>query len=90
MQGGVTIDLSDLKQITVHQKENVVSLGSGLRWQNVYDALAPYQLAVSGARWGHVGTGLLLGGTMSFLLVISNRFNLCFQVVSLSSRELIA
>jgi hypothetical protein len=48
----------------------VVSLGSGLRWQDVYDALAPYQLAVSGGRWGHVGTGLLLGGITSPILLI--------------------
>jgi FAD binding domain len=67
MQGGVTIDLSDLNQITVYQQNSVVSLGPGLRWQNVYDALEPYQLAVLGGRWGNVGVGGLLTGGMNNL-----------------------
>ena len=62
-EGGVTIDLSDLRSIKVYQRDKVVSVGTGNRWQNVYDALEPAKLAVSGGRWGNVGVGgLLLGG----------------------------
>jgi FAD/FMN-containing dehydrogenase len=66
MERGVTIDLSDLNKITVNERDNIVTIGPGNSWQNVYDALEPFQLAVSGGRWGSVGVGgLLTGGIRS-------------------------
>lgn len=64
--GGVTIDLSSLNKMSIYEKDNVISVAPGLRWQNVYDALEPHNLAVSGGRWGNVGVGGLLLGGKSF------------------------
>jgi hypothetical protein len=66
VNGGVTIDLSNLKQITVSQDKKLVSLGPGNRWGEVYTKLEPLNLAVLGGRWGNVGVGgLLTGGNFS-------------------------
>ncbi|PWY85809.1 FAD-binding domain-containing protein [Aspergillus sclerotioniger CBS 115572] len=61
---GVTIDLHRLNDI--HMNGDVVSIGSGALWTDVYDVLVPRGLAVVGGRTGNVGVGgLLTGGGLS-------------------------
>lgn len=53
------VDLSD--------DHSDVTFGAGLRWIQVYEALEPHGLAVTGGRVPSVGVaGLLLGGGLSF------------------------
>jgi FAD/FMN-containing dehydrogenase len=65
--GGVTIDLAHLNQITVSEDKSTVSIGPGNRWINVSEALDPQGLAVVGGRVASVGvSGLTLGGGISY------------------------
>lgn len=66
-----------MKQFTVSSDESVVSLGPGLRWGDVYNALDPYGVSVIGGRIPHVGVaGLILGGFSSLdSSVVSHRAN---------------
>ena len=60
-----------MNQFTVSSDKSVVSLGPGLRWGDVYNALDPYGLSVIGGRIPHVGVGgLILGGSSSLEKVI--------------------
>lgn len=89
--GGVTVDLADLNQIIVHHDENtelnkhmqsqIVSVGSGNKWLDVYRALEPQSLTVVGGRVAGVGVGgLILGGGISFF---SNLYGMsCDNVVN--------
>ncbi|KJZ77795.1 hypothetical protein HIM_02972 [Hirsutella minnesotensis 3608] len=67
IDGGVTIDLAHLNDITVWPDRETVSVGSGNRWINVSSALDPVGLAVAGGRAADVGVaGLSLGGGISY------------------------
>ncbi|RDI80476.1 hypothetical protein Vi05172_g9594 [Venturia inaequalis] len=67
VEGGVTIDLSKMKEVVVSQDKRMVTLGPGSRWGEVYSQLEEQGVAVSGGRWGNVGVGgLLTGGGLSF------------------------
>ena len=86
VEGGVTIDLASLNEVTLVEDETAVWLGPGARWQDVYSALEPYNLVVSGGRVAHVGVGgYVLGGGFSWF---SNEFGwtcdsvLAFEVVT--------
>jgi FAD/FMN-containing dehydrogenase len=66
-EGGVLIGLSSLNQATLSADKSYVSVGPGLRWEDVYSYLEPYGLVALGGRVGIVGVpGLLLGGGISF------------------------
>jgi hypothetical protein len=54
-----------LKEVKIFPDENVVSVGPGNRWSEVYSRLEPLGIAVSGGRWGNVGVGGLLTSGMS-------------------------
>ncbi len=61
---GILIDLQRINQFSISPDKSFVSLGPGLRWGNVYDALDPYGVSVIGGRIPHVGVaGLILGGS---------------------------
>lgn len=63
IQGGITIDLTNLNSIKVSSDRKVTSVGTGNRWEDVYSKLDPMKLAVIGGRNGDIGTGgLTLGG----------------------------
>ena len=63
IQGGVTIDLINLNQVTVSPDNHTTSVGPGNRWINVYEKLSPLGLTVIGGRVADVGVGgLILGG----------------------------
>jgi hypothetical protein len=61
------IGLSKFTQCVLSEDKKTVDVGLGLRWLDVYKALDPYDVAVTGGRVPPVGvSGLLLGGGLSF------------------------
>lgn len=52
IEGGVTIDLSNMKEVVVSPDKKMVTLGPGSRWGEVYPKLEEQGVAVSGGRWG--------------------------------------
>ncbi|KAF2864779.1 hypothetical protein BDV95DRAFT_632739 [Massariosphaeria phaeospora] len=74
IQGGVTIDMQSMNQVTVAGDQKTVSIGAGNRWGNVYGTLDKLDLAMVGGRVTPVGAGgLLTGGGISFF---SGRYGL--------------
>lgn len=64
---GVLLSTTNLNGLQLNDNKDVVSVGAGLRWVQVYNFLAKDGLAVVGGRVGEVGvSGLLLGGGLSF------------------------
>ncbi|KAJ9271769.1 CAZyme family AA7 [Paecilomyces variotii] len=62
-QPGLVIDLKHLNQITVSEDKQIVSVGAGALWGDVYIALDSYGISVIGGRIPSVGVGgLILGG----------------------------
>ncbi|KAJ1563179.1 hypothetical protein HK405_009652, partial [Cladochytrium tenue] len=69
-QGGVTIDTRGLKGIEIVEDSQVIKIGAGHEWLDVYAALEKHEppLTVMGGRNTGVGVaGFLLGGGISFL-----------------------
>ena len=57
------IDLSKLKQISISDDKQVLSLGPGGRWGDVYTFLDPHGVSVIGGRIPQIGVaGVILGG----------------------------
>lgn len=66
IDGGVTIDLSSLKAISVNRDKSVVSVGAGCVWGEVYKKAEAMGIAVIGGRGSSIGvSGLTLGGKSS-------------------------
>ncbi|KAF7926272.1 uncharacterized protein EAE98_006567 [Botrytis deweyae] len=92
IQSGITIELSRLIEVTLNSKTNIVSVGVGNSWGNVYKFLSDKGLAIVGGRVSTVGVGgLTLGGGLSFFsaetgFVCDNVVN--FEVV-LASGEIV-
>lgn len=60
---GVHIALSRFKNISYNAKDKTATVGAGLIWDDVYAALAPYNVSVVGARAPGLGVGgFALGG----------------------------
>ncbi|KAF5620757.1 nicotine oxidase [Fusarium tjaetaba] len=67
VEEGITIDFGFMNGTSYDEEKNVVSVGPGGHWQDVYDTLIPYGLAVAGGRAGTVGVGgFVTGGGNSF------------------------
>ncbi|KAI8942887.1 hypothetical protein NX059_000927 [Plenodomus lindquistii] len=67
IQNGVTFDMQSLNAVEVARGEQVVRVGAGALWQNVYDTAEKRNLTVLGGRIGVVGVpGFLTGGGVSF------------------------
>lgn len=63
IQGGVTIDLVNLKTVKVSADKTVTKVGAGNKWLDVYSRLDPQKLSVVGGRVADIGVGgLTLGG----------------------------
>ncbi|KAF4457080.1 hypothetical protein F53441_868 [Fusarium austroafricanum] len=63
---GVTIDMTTLSSVSLHQGSKVASIGAGAKWLDVYKHLESSGVQVAGGRNGNVGVGgLLLGGGIS-------------------------
>lgn len=67
IEDGVAVDLVNLNQITVRPDQKQTSVGPGNRWMDVYSKLEPMGLTVIGGRVSDIGSGLILGGGISFL-----------------------
>ncbi|KAI1204149.1 putative FAD-binding oxidoreductase [Annulohypoxylon truncatum] len=86
INGGVLIDMARFNSVEYDANKKVATVGSGLRWKEVYTALDPYNVTVVGGRVLEVGVGgLILGGGLSYLadlhgLVCDNVVN--FEVVT--------
>jgi FAD/FMN-containing dehydrogenase len=67
--GGLVIDLSRMKAITVDPEKRIARLEPGLTWSEVANTLQPYGLALSSGDTGTVGVGgLLLGGGIGWMV----------------------
>jgi FAD/FMN-containing dehydrogenase len=62
INGGVTIDMSAINQVTVSADQMLTSIGPGARWIDVYLKLDALGLAVPGGRISEVGVGGLVTG----------------------------
>lgn len=79
IQGGVTVDLRDVKSIDIHESKQRVTVGTGAIWGHVYEKLEPLGLGVVGAQVYNVGVGgFILGGGLSSL---SPRFGFACDMV---------
>ncbi|TGO86993.1 hypothetical protein BPOR_0261g00110 [Botrytis porri] len=68
VEGGITIDLVRMKGIEISGDEEIVKVGAGCRWGEVYEIAEPRGLMVVGGRDSTVGVGgFLLGGGISLL-----------------------
>lgn len=66
VQNGVTIDMSGLNSVAVSPGNDIVQIGAGNAWLDVYEYLNDLGLAVAGGRNGAVGVGgLTVGGGIS-------------------------
>ena len=64
IDGGLTIDLTNLNIIQVSNDNSLTQVGAGNRWIDVYMHLDTLQLSVVGGRVADIGVGgLTLGGT---------------------------
>ena len=63
---GVTIDFGKMKTISVSADKSTTTISAGNIWQEVYEYLEPRNLLVIGGRVSGIGTGLILGGGISF------------------------
>jgi hypothetical protein len=67
IDGGITIDMTDLSSVTLSEDHSTASVGAGASWLDVYAHLDPYGKSVAGGRNGAVGVGgLTLGGGISY------------------------
>lgn len=67
IQGGLTIDLASLNEVTVRPDHAQTAVGAGNNWYDVYTQLQPMGLSVIGGRVSALGVGgLTLGGGISF------------------------
>ena len=64
INGGVTIDMRAMKNISVNHDHSVTSIGSGAQWLDVYITLDALGLSVPGGRVADVGVGGLITGGM--------------------------
>ena len=67
--GGIILDLSLMKKITIDPNRHTARLEPGLVWKEVSHALQLYNLALSSGDTGSVGVGgLLLGGGIGWMV----------------------
>ncbi|KAL0567255.1 hypothetical protein V5O48_014742 [Marasmius crinis-equi] len=76
---GVQIAMTRFSEVTYDAQSQTAVIGSGLIWDDVYEALAPYNVNVVGGRVSGVGVaGFTLGGGYSYL---SNQYGLTIDNV---------
>ncbi|KAF3066808.1 putative FAD-linked oxidoreductase, partial [Trichoderma lentiforme] len=67
IDGGFLIDLRSMNKISIQHERQMVELGPGATWINVYAALEPHHISTAGGRISGVGVGgFLLGGGIAF------------------------
>ena len=71
---GIHISMSRFNKVVYHSNDQTVDVGAGLVWDDVYEALKPFNVSVIGGRLSGVGVaGLTLGGGYSWK---SNQYGL--------------
>ncbi|KAF2031606.1 FAD-binding domain-containing protein [Setomelanomma holmii] len=65
IEGGITVSLERMNEITLSSDKKIASIGPGNRWGAVYTKLVEQDLTVIGGRASDVGLGLVLGGGVS-------------------------
>lgn len=64
---GVTLDLQYLSAVEYDEKNKLVKVGPGARWNDVFTTLEPLGVITTGGRSSSVGVGgLTLGGGISY------------------------
>ncbi|GJN87006.1 hypothetical protein PLIIFM63780_010588 [Purpureocillium lilacinum] len=90
VQGGITVSFENFKNVTVSHDKKTVKIQPGNSWVDVYRALEPYEITVTGGRVARVGTGgLTLGGGISYFSSIYGWACdnvISFEVVTASGR----
>ncbi|THU83468.1 FAD-binding domain-containing protein [Dendrothele bispora CBS 962.96] len=82
---GIQIAMFRFSEVTYDESAQTATIGTGLIWDNVYEALAPHNVNVVGGRVTGVGVGgFTLGGGYSWL---TNQYGL--TVDTLTSFELV-
>ncbi|KIL58355.1 hypothetical protein M378DRAFT_170711 [Amanita muscaria Koide BX008] len=76
---GVLIALYQFNEIKFDPASQTVSFGTGLIWDDVYAALAPYNVSVLGARVTGLGVGFVLGGGYAWK---SNQYGLALDTIT--------
>lgn len=66
-EGGITIDLSRMKDIVISDDRKSVTVGSGCRFGDIYSTLEAHGLGCVGGRVSSVGVGGLTMGGKTFL-----------------------
>lgn len=70
INGGVTIDMRSIRDVTVNEDKTVAFVGAGTTWGDVYRKMDSLGLAVVGGRGSSIGVGgLLTGGNKGQLLI---------------------
>ncbi|KAJ7852285.1 FAD-binding domain-containing protein [Mycena leptocephala] len=67
VEDGVLIIFSSMRNAFYDPAKDSIILEPGIHWQEAVTVLEPYGVAPVGGRVGDVGTGLLLGGGLSWL-----------------------
>lgn len=62
IEEGVTVDLSDMKSVTLSDDNTTAAVQPGAKWIDVYETLDPLGFAIPGGRAGNVGVGGLTSG----------------------------
>lgn len=71
INGGVTIDMRSIHDVTVNQDKTVAFVGAGAIWGDVYRKMDSLGLAVIGGRGSSIGVGgLLTGGNQQRIIRI--------------------
>ncbi|KAJ7628455.1 hypothetical protein FB45DRAFT_918330 [Roridomyces roridus] len=67
VQDGVLIVFSEMKIASYDPVRDSITLEPGIRWVDAIAAVEAFGVAPAGGRLGDIGTGLLLGGGLSYL-----------------------
>ena len=60
IEGGITVSLESMNEITLSKDKKTAAIGPGNRWGAIYTKLAEQNLTVIGGRASDVGLGLVL------------------------------
>lgn len=75
IDNGITIDLRKIDTVEVNESKDIVSVGGGAIWGQVYDKLDPLGLSVVGGHVYDVGVGgFTLGGTYCHAFCLTVRY----------------
>ena len=88
IEGGVTLDLGAMRDVSVNSERNVTSVGGGARWIDVCAKLDAMSLAVSGGRVSDIGVaGLILGGKNCLSCIFIIRLLVSVSLMSVKNHE---